>query len=205
MKKENIKKTIGFHKSTEHIKRLLDLGCHNAHSKKRYEPEEYVGVDMGYFNSQGEKESREDIQVNFNKHFKLPFEEQYFDVVLVQNIIEHLFNVFPIIDEANRLARSKIIIIIPNCLTYDNRILMLFGKNKAYPSGDNWATNGHHVYFDEGTLKSFCDFFFPNFEVTAKAYKCGARFASLFKHMMFIRPQLFASEIEYELKRKASK
>jgi hypothetical protein len=181
--------------------KLIDFGCYTQKARDKYKPDEYIGVDISYTNPETrKKEGQEDYIVDFNKPFTLPFKNKYFDVVLVQNIFEHLFNIFPLVDESNRLAKDKIIITVPNCMSYYNRLSMLTGNSPVHPK--HWELGGHHLYFDIYHLIGFVAHFFPKFDIVQINYYCTGKWATAIKPIMNLNPLLFATEIEFELVRK---
>jgi hypothetical protein len=167
--------------------------------EERKEYDKYVCVDLGKKDS-AKNIINADIGVDLNHMGRLPFKDKSFDVVIIRNIAEHLLNIFPLVTEAHRLARKKVIISVPNALSYDNRIGILFGKNLCYPRPFDEMTS-HHIYFDEKALNSFCKRFFSEFRIIKKTYYCKGRFATIFKNFISLRPTLFATEIEYEIEK----
>jgi len=76
--------------------KILDLGCGN----KKYEIEEaqVVGVDVN-------PNSVADVIYNLNK-FPWPFEDNEFDEVICQDILEHLENIPTVMAEIYRVLRG---------------------------------------------------------------------------------------------------
>lgn len=60
----------------------------------------------------------------------LPFADESIDVVIANQVLEHVKEIFWIFHEASRVSRvgGHLIIGIPNLASYHNRLLLLFGK-----------------------------------------------------------------------------
>jgi len=173
-------------------------GVLSIEHRKLYD--EYVNVDILDKDPENGTKYKTDVYSDLNFLKKLPYPDKYFDVVRAEMILEHLTNIYPLIGEMNRLAKSTIKIAVPNALAYDNRISVLFGVNRCYPNPFKDILS-HHMYFDYNAAMSFCEHFFPEFKVRNISYKCYGRFGSIFKHFIKIRPTLFATEIHLELER----
>jgi len=130
----------------------------------------------------------------------LPFKDNYFDLIIAENILEHLLNLMPMINEMKRLAKDKIRIGVPNALSINNRIAVLFGRNSQYGNAFSDMFN-HRIYFDITRLDQFCKLFFPNFKVVKKEYAYHCKGWFIFCHLTNIYPKLFASEIYYDLEK----
>ena len=60
---------------------------------------------------------------------RLPFQDNYFDLVLLSEVIEHLVNPDNALKEAHRVLKSNGILIVttPNLSSWMNRVYLLFG------------------------------------------------------------------------------
>jgi len=66
------------------------------------------------------------------RHYKLPYNDRFFDAVLICETMEHLnFNPVPVVYEINRVTKNGgfIYIEMPNQTRLANRVKMLFGKS----------------------------------------------------------------------------
>ena len=72
----------------------------------------------------------------------LPFQDIFFDIVIVNQIIEHAKYIFFIFSEISRILRIGGVVIVgfPNLAAFHNRILLLLGKQPACI-----RMPGHHV------------------------------------------------------------
>ncbi len=92
------------------MKRLLDIGC--GKGKRLIEEAEVIGVDM-------DPDSDADIIHDLNQ-IPWPFDDNEFDEVICQDILEHLDNILPTMQEINRISRhgSTIKIRTPHYSSY---------------------------------------------------------------------------------------
>jgi len=108
---KNILRTA--HKSIELLKdkrdiKILDVGCgdkpYEEIFKNHLSVKEYVGVD--YYNNQ-----KADIKVDLNKEF-IPMDDNYFNLVISTQVLEHLYNPLHTINEIRRVVKDNGIILI---------------------------------------------------------------------------------------------
>jgi SAM-dependent methyltransferase len=66
----------------------------------------------------------------------LPFEDNFFDVVVLKDILEHIYNPLYLLNEAKRVLKNEgyIIISLPNHFYLPFRIRLLFGGNLIWKS-----------------------------------------------------------------------
>ena len=66
--------------------------------------------------------------------FKLPFPDAVFDVVVLDEVIEHLVDTDSIIDEIHRVLRTdgQLLLSTPNLAAWFNRVALLFGLQPAF-------------------------------------------------------------------------
>jgi len=96
--------------------KLLDVGCGWKPYRDLFEHVEYVGVDteQGYGMSLADK---------IGDARKLPFEDGSFDVVMLNQLLEHVFEPWDVLAEARRVLRpgGRLIVTVP----------FLFGLHQA--------------------------------------------------------------------------
>lgn len=85
--------------------RVLDVGC-DEKQLGAHLPEgvEYVGVDLN---------PAADVIVNLDRE-DLPFDDDSFDVVICCDVLEHLERLHAVFDKLCAVARSRVIIALPN-------------------------------------------------------------------------------------------
>ena len=142
---------------------VLDLGCGimqctldfvPTYPKTRLRCKELLGVDiyqpyLDYLNTLGVDTLKWDL-INL----PLPFEDNSFDIVLLNDILEHLPDIEDVdrlIAESFRIARMKVFYITPNYFFAN-----IDGTHNPYPydkfEGDN-EYQKHHLFLDKKYLK----------------------------------------------------
>jgi SAM-dependent methyltransferase len=139
-------------------KKVLDIGCASGYLGKEIkekEAREVVGIDIS------ENQIKE-AENNLDKAFvidiqteKIPLENKYFDIVLLPEVIEHLFKTEDTAREIRRVLKDDgfVIITTPNFLVFSNRIKMLFGRFDYEDSGV--FDRGHIHFFSRFSLLKF--------------------------------------------------
>jgi len=111
---------------------VLDVGCGDGEMsfqlKKIFPRATYFGTDISskgcnLANSKGIKSKQADLNQI------IPFKDKTFDIIIAQEIIEHLIDPDKFLEECNRVLKKDGVIIIttPNLLAWYQRILCLFG------------------------------------------------------------------------------
>lgn len=116
------------------VTRLLDIGCGEGRRTLRYAnylgvtPDNIRGVDIS-----------EELITDSRKHFRvervdievdlLPFPDEFFDLVILNQVLEHLKNIRWVMQETDRVLKkgAYCLIGVPNLAALHNRILLLFG------------------------------------------------------------------------------
>ncbi len=78
------------------MKRVLDIGC--GKDKHRIEGTKVIGVDV-------DPDSDADVIHDLNR-IPWPFDDDEFDEAICQDILEHLDNILPVMQEINRISRQ---------------------------------------------------------------------------------------------------
>lgn len=111
--------------------RLLDVGCYDGtftFSLREFADELY-GIDINEkaLTFAQEKEIRT-FKVDVNKE-RVPFKDNFFDIVFCGELIEHLFRPDHLLDEIWRVLKpkGKLVIATPNLGSYANRLVLLLG------------------------------------------------------------------------------
>ena len=123
-----------------HGKRVLDIGCAKGYLGKIFKDQgNYVaGVELS---EQAAREARKNVDAvySFNLEEKWPEEisNQKFDVIIMGEVIEHLFDPEKVLQKIRSImsAEGSLIITTPNFMTWTNRVRFLFGKFRYEDQG----------------------------------------------------------------------
>ena len=105
-------------------KKLLNLGGGSGQVSKIFES---LGFDVYNIDLIVEEENEHNRKLDLNKD-KLPFSDNFFDVVVAQEIIEHLENPWNMLRVSKNALKpaGKLIISTPNILSFHSRVRFLF-------------------------------------------------------------------------------
>jgi 2-polyprenyl-3-methyl-5-hydroxy-6-metoxy-1,4-benzoquinol methylase len=112
-------------------KKVLDVGCAGGYLGKRVKDlgNEVSGIDISYVSiKESEKVLDKAFVVDIQEE-NFPFEANYFDIVILSEVIEHLFFPEIALEKIKMVLKEngKLIITTPNLLVFSNRIRILFG------------------------------------------------------------------------------
>ncbi len=111
--------------------RLLDIGCTNGDFCSPLVKKGYDCYGLEYMEKTIKQSQKKGIKVIKGSFLeKLPFENNYFDIVFAGEVIEHTIDDISFLKEVNRVLKKDGILILttPNLVSLGNRLLMLFGK-----------------------------------------------------------------------------
>ncbi|MDH5754020.1 MAG: class I SAM-dependent methyltransferase [Candidatus Bathyarchaeota archaeon] len=142
-------------------KKILDIGCGDGSFIVRFKKYcEVFGVDISSRAIKIAKEAGVDAyKVNVSCE-KLPFEGEYFDVVYMGDVIEHLINPDLAVNEATRVIKSNgfLVLSTPNLACWLNRLLLLLGMQPLFSEVStvrNFGRFGRPGSFPVGHLRLF--------------------------------------------------
>ena len=104
---------------------VLDIGCDEAVLRDLVGRKNYAGVGMT---------KQSDVRVDLEKQGRLPFQDASWETVLCLDVLEHLNNMHEFTDEVFRVAKSYVIISLPNCWSQARRSLAK-GKDSIWHYG----------------------------------------------------------------------
>lgn len=127
-------------------KKVLDIGCNNGFIGEKILKKNNIvfGVDIASLSleeakNRGLKVKRIDIEKD-----DLPYKNESFDIVILGDIIEHVFNTDQLLRESYRVLKKRGVLILstPNVASLGRRMLMMFGKNPFLEFSSELPTNG---------------------------------------------------------------
>lgn len=148
---------------------LLDAGCGDGQATMEYARALSVpaagihGVDTGGGYLRGAARTFDAREADLEKA-PLPWGDQYFDIVICNQVLEHLKNIFSVLTEMDRTVKTGgyLLLGIPNLAGLHNRLLLLLGRQPVC----NIITGPHLRCFAH---RDFMDFLARNgnFELAA--------------------------------------
>lgn len=146
---------------------VLDVGC-DINSLKKTVGSKVTGVDL-----YGDP----DFRVDFEKEKLSRFKDGEFDLVVCTEVLEHLDNLYEMIDEIHRVSNKYIIISLPNCLDLFTRLnVLFFGKvGKFYGLPFQKPEDRHRWFFSHRDLDAFFRNYAQknNLAITKKFLQCN--------------------------------
>lgn len=156
--------------------RILDIGCFPYHVGKALE---LLGHDVYGIASAHEKiKNKKIVCMNIEKDL-FPFDDDFFDLTLFNEVIEHLPQspVIPLLEILRITKKSgKLMITTPNIARLFNRIKMMIGKSPNFPIEVYFEENGkgnniYHRHNREYTLSELINVIEKcGWKITKKSY-----------------------------------
>jgi len=140
-------------------KNILDIGCATGEYCQKLNEMGYkcIGIDI---NQKYIKKARENgIEAYVMSGDSLEFPDNYFDTVLIFEVLEHVKNPDIILKEAKRVAKKNILITVPNCTEVST--LGKFGLTY-----DHMLEEDHINFFTKKDLEMILKNHFKKFKVT---------------------------------------
>jgi methionine biosynthesis protein MetW len=85
----------------------------------------------------------------------LPFEDGSFDIVIINQVLEHIKDIFFVLHEASRVLKKNghILIGVPNVASFHNRLLLMAGRHPTQAK----SYSAHIRTFSKGDTKSMIE------------------------------------------------
>jgi methionine biosynthesis protein MetW len=142
-------------------KRVLDVGCGNGRLlyNLRGKFEELYGIEFSNERVGIAASALEGLNGHVsqgNIETRLPFDDHFFDAIVLSDVIEHVFNLWPAMEEITRLVApgGHVVMSTPNIASFRSRLTLLFGTFPASKSGEGFDTrtpgelhDGGHVHY----------------------------------------------------------
>lgn len=138
------KRIIAYNKKKNFKLKILDIGCADFVTTKKYlkNVKNYQLYALDHF------ETVEDKSVIYNKidleNGRFPFDNNFFDVIIAGQVIEHVLNKDHLIEESYRVLKKKGLFVCAteNIASFDNIISLLFGQEPlSQHTGSKFNTN----------------------------------------------------------------
>lgn len=131
------------------IRTVLDVGCRDAILKKHLSSGiKYTGLDL--MEGPG-------VDHVCNVEKGLPFGNGEFDVVVALDLLEHTDNIWFVFDELARVARRKVIVLLPNSYHWSFRLQYLLGKEMGkYILPPEPILDRHRWLLSHNSARRFC-------------------------------------------------
>lgn len=144
-------------------KKVLEVGCNDG----------YVGALLlkGSNDVYGVDIVKEKLLLAQNRRLKVkecdiendqfPYPQDYFDVVILGDVIEHIFDTDLLLEKCKKILKKggKLIVTTPNVASLGRRIMLLLGLNpflefsSKFPPVKGYPAVGHIRYYTLSTLK----------------------------------------------------
>lgn len=181
-------------------KKILEIGCATGYFGKRLINRGALvyGIDISpEAISKAKKVLTHAITLDLEID-KIPYNENYFDLIIAAEVLEHLFAPKELLKKVHKLLKPKgeLIISTPNILYWGNRIKFLRGKFNYELTGI--FDEGHIHFFSYGSLKKELD------EAGFKIYRESNYYIgnNIFKFIKDKYPGLFSYQFIISCKKK---
>jgi methionine biosynthesis protein MetW len=180
--------------------RVLDVGCGNGKLlyNLRHKFDELCGIEFAATRVEIAALALEGLDGDVrqgNIEERLPWDDGYFDVIVLSDVIEHVVNLWPAMEEISRLLKpdGHVVLSTPNIACLKARLLLLLGVFPASKPKEGFALRTNAELHDGGHVHYFTfsmlDHLFARYGF-AKVEKFGlGRFGRLHN----LRPQLLSS------------
>lgn len=140
-------------------KNVLDIGCHDGtlliHINKNNSVHGIEASDYGVKTCR--KKGIRMKQMFIEDTSVLPYKNRFFDLVIMGEVIEHMFDTDHLLEEISRILKpgGKLLITTPNIASFGRRLLLLVGKNPLMELSPNEPqSTGHIRYFTFTIMES---------------------------------------------------
>lgn len=138
---------------------ILDIGCYDGTflSLIKNRNNRFYGIEASDY---GAKESTDKginvEQFFFDDNTRFPFGNNFFDLIVAGEIIEHIYDTDFFLEEIYRLLKpdGKLLISTPNIASFGRRLMLLFGINPILEISPNEKNSSGHIrYFTFNTFE----------------------------------------------------
>lgn len=156
--KEKVKFLISESQSNN---KILDVGCNDGYIGELLlkNHNDMYGLDIVEKKLQLAKKKGLKVKLCDIEHQELPFPKNYFDIVILGDMIEHVFDTDRLLIKCKKVLKSggKLLISTPNVSSLGRRIMLLLGKNpfleySTYLLSSGLPPVGHVRYYTKQDL-----------------------------------------------------
>jgi methionine biosynthesis protein MetW len=175
--RELISRTIYNHFKRGHNIKVLDIGCGDGDDLLNIQKQlgslscKVYGIESDPKHAEDCRRRGIDISSLDIERDIFPFPDKFFDVIIINQVLEHTKDVFWIISEISRTIKQggMLVVGVPNLATWYDRLLLLFGQQPR-----EIKIPGPHVRgFTRGALARFItlDDYFTTEKIGAAGFK----------------------------------
>lgn len=183
--------------SDKKIESVLDIGGGVGTFGKIFKTKKYVNLNIFADSDTKGTFRNADVKIDLNNFKKLPFKNNSFDLVVLSQVLEHLFYPEKVIEEVKRVSKKYILVGLPNEVALHLRIKLLKGESTI-----GYSRHGHHYMFNFDVTEKFIKTkFAPDFKIMGKYFQRIAPTRKIPLPNYFVKkfPNLFAREFYYLL------
>jgi 2-polyprenyl-3-methyl-5-hydroxy-6-metoxy-1,4-benzoquinol methylase len=141
-------------------KKILDIGCYDGTFLSLINNEnELYGIEASdYGCNKSKKRGINVLQFFFNDEDRISFNDNFFDLIIAGEIIEHIYDTDFFLEEIYRLLKPGgcFLISTPNIASLGRRLMLLVGIAPILEISPNRSdSSGHIRYFTFKTLENF--------------------------------------------------
>lgn len=179
---------------------LLDIGCGDGLLLSLVKERDIVAKGLDISEKAVEKARAKGLDVAvYDTDGSIPFPDNTFDVVVMLDVLEHVYTPEALLREAARVSKRWVIVGVPNFSSIAARLQVLRG---AVPE-NNRPRKGHVYWFNEAVLKTTIrreHLSLKNMRVNT-IFENRFLFGTVFRFLARIAPALFALSFVVQLKK----
>jgi SAM-dependent methyltransferase len=165
--------------------KILDVGCGKKPYKNIFTYTEYIGLDI---DNEGHDHSNEDIDI-FYDGVNFPFMQNTFDCLLVNQVLEHVFNPNDFLLECNRVLKKDGLMLITVPFLWDEHEQPFdFGRYSSFGIKSILEKANFEIVNSEKTLNDFRAVITVIILYFYKSININNKYLQFFLHFIFYFP-----------------
>ena len=171
------------------LNRVLDVGCGNGNTasilKQEHDAVQVVGVEINENLKPEAEENLDEVIIDDVEKIELPFDEEYFDLIIFADVLEHLYDPWFVLKKLKIFLKSDgfVLASIPN--TQHWSVLFNLALGKWEYKNEGLLDNTHVRFFTRRTMeRMFSD---AGFEIKKMNRSMGKiiRFLNMISFFLF--------------------